>query len=61
MTGRRNVIEDISEDIGAYLTEEERRRLLSDLHMARTWMGVKIPEDVKVDIEILTKRWMSTV
>jgi Family of unknown function (DUF5788) len=55
MTYRRNVVEDISEDISAYLTEEERMRLLSDLHMALTWVGIKIPENIKVDQGVLSK------
>ena len=56
MTYRRNVVEEISEDISAYLTEEERMRLLSDLHMALTWVGIKIPENIKVrKISLLAK------
>lgn len=55
MTGRRNVVEDISEDISADLTDEERKHLLSDMHMALTWLGVKIPEIIKVDREVLNK------
>jgi hypothetical protein len=55
MTGRRNIVEDISEDIGAYLTEEERKCLLSDLHLACVWLGVKIPENIKVDRDVLNR------
>jgi hypothetical protein len=55
MTDRRNVVEDISKDIGAYLNDEERKHLLSDLHMALTWLGVKIPDNIKVDREVLNK------
>lgn len=54
MTYRRNVVEEISEDISAYLTEEERMCLLSDLHMALTWVGIKIPENIKVDQGVLS-------
>jgi hypothetical protein len=55
MTGRRNIVEDISKDIGAYLSEEERKCLLSDLHMAFAWVGVKVPESIKVDRDVLEK------
>ena len=55
MTGRRNILEDISEDIGAYLTEEERKCLLSDLHLAFAWLGVKIPENIKVDRDVFNR------
>jgi Family of unknown function (DUF5788) len=55
MTGRRNIVEDISEDIGAYLTEEERKCLLSDLHLACAWVGVKIPENINVDRDVLNR------
>ena len=53
MIGRRNIVEDISEDISAYLTEEERKCLLSDLHMACVWVGVKIPENITVDRDVI--------
>ncbi len=55
MAGRKNIVEDISKDIGAYLTEEERKSLLSDLHMACVWVGVKIPENIKVDREVINR------
>ncbi len=55
MTGRRNIEEDISKDISAYLTEEERKCLLSDLHMACVWVGVKIPENIKIDRDVFNK------
>lgn len=35
--------------IDAYLTEEERRRLLASLHHALVWVGVKEPEEFKID------------
>jgi len=55
MTGRRNIVEDISEDIGAYLTDEERKCLLSDLHLACAWVGVKIPDNIKVDRDVFSR------
>ena len=55
MTGRRNIEEDISKDISAYLTEEERKSLLSDLHMACVWVGVKIPENIKVARDVINR------
>ena len=55
MTGRRNIVEDISKDISAYLTEEERKSLLSDLHMACVWVGVKIPENIKMDRDVFNR------
>ena len=55
MTGKRNIVEDISKDISAYLTEEERKSLLSDLHMACVWVGVKIPENIKVDRDVINR------
>jgi len=55
MTGRRNIEEEISKDISAYLTEDERKCLLADLHMACVWVGVKIPENIKVDRDVISR------
>ena len=55
MTGRKKCAENFSEDISAYLTEEERKCLLSDLHTAMTWVDVKIPEKIMVDRDVLSK------
>ncbi len=55
MIDKKNVVNDISKDIDAYLTDEEREYLISDLQMAITWIGVKIPENIKVDREVLNR------
>ncbi len=36
-----------------YLTDEERRKLLSSLHHVLVWVGVKEPEECKIDREAL--------
>lgn len=43
------------EDIGDYLTEEERRKLLASLHRVLVWVGVKEPEECKIEREALVK------
>lgn len=43
------------QDIGDYLTEEERRKLLSSLHRVLVWVGVKEPEECKIEREALRK------
>jgi hypothetical protein len=40
-------------DIDDYLTEEERRKLLASLHHLLVWVGVKEPEECKIDREAL--------
>ena len=42
-------------DIGYYLTEEERRKLLSSLHRVLVWVGVKEPEECRIERESLVK------
>ncbi len=42
-------------DIGNYLTEEERRKLLASLHRSLIWVGVKEPEECKFDKETMKK------
>jgi hypothetical protein len=37
------------QDIGDYLTEEERRKLLSSLHRVLVWVGVKDPEEFRIE------------
>lgn len=37
------------QDIGDYLTEEERRKLLSSLHRVLVWVGVKDPEECRLE------------
>ncbi len=36
-------------DIGDYLTEEERRKLLASLHRVLVWVGVKEPEECRIE------------
>jgi hypothetical protein len=43
------------EDISDYLTEEERRKLLASLHRVLVWVGVKEPEECKIEREALVK------
>lgn len=40
-------------DIDDYLTEEERRKLVSSLHHVLVWVGVKEPEVCRIDREAL--------
>jgi hypothetical protein len=40
-------------DISDLLTDEERRRLLANLHRTLVWVGVKEPEEYKVEKEMI--------
>ncbi len=42
-------------DIGDYLTEEERRKLLSSLHRVLVWVGVKEPEECRIERDALRR------
>lgn len=39
----------IAKVTGDYLTEEERKKLLSSLHHVLVWVGVKEPEGIEID------------
>lgn len=43
----------LERNIGDYLTEEERRKLLSSLHRVLVWVGVKEPEECKIERDAL--------
>jgi hypothetical protein len=55
MTINRKLVDEIDDDISTYLTEEERKHLLSDLHRILVWVGVKLPETFHVDRTLLEK------
>ena len=44
-----------SEDISAYLNEDERRRLVASLHDFLAWVGVQPPDEFKIDKELMRK------
>ena len=46
-TDKRNDIS--SQEISDYLTHEEREKLLANLHRVLVWVGVKEPEELKID------------
>lgn len=46
---------ETKQDISDYLTEDERRRLLSSLHRVLVWVGVKEPEECRIERESLEK------
>ncbi len=57
MSGEQKKIEkDAGEGISSYLTEDERRRLLINLHRFLVWVGVQIPVKLEMDREIIKKK-----
>lgn len=48
----------INASIGDYLTDEERRKLLSSLHRTLVWVGVKEPEECSVDKEMMNEEML---
>lgn len=47
--------ENVDDDLGDYLTESERRKLLANLHHLSVWIGIQIPEKLNIDKEALEK------
>ncbi len=45
-------------DIGDYLTDVERRKLLANLHRTLVWVGVKEPEECIVDKEMMKEEML---
>jgi Family of unknown function (DUF5788) len=43
------------EDLSCYLTDDERRRLVTSLHDILTWIGVQPPYEFRIDPELLKK------
>ncbi len=57
MSGEQKEIEkDAGEGISSYLTSDERRRLLTNLHRFLVWVGVQIPVKLETDREIIKKK-----
>ena len=46
-------------DIGKYIGDEEKTRLISDLHRVLAWLGVEIPEKLDIDEEVLKREMKS--
>jgi hypothetical protein len=36
-------------EIGNYLTDEERKKLIANLHRVLVWVGAKVPEECWID------------
>lgn len=45
--------EDPSDDLGDYLTEQERNQLLANLHRTLIWVGVQDPYKLNIDADLL--------
>lgn len=45
-------------DMGDLLSEDERRRLLASLHRILVWVGVKEPEECKIDKEAIKEEML---
>lgn len=53
MIEEKSIETNSKKDIDDYLTEEERRKLVAGLHHVLVWVGVKEPEECKIDREAL--------
>ena len=50
---RQKVVNESSEDLSCYLSDDERRRLVASLHDTLTWIGVQPPDRIEINMAIL--------
>ena len=50
---RQEVVNESSEDLSCYLSDDERRRLVASLHDTLTWIGVQPPYEIQINMAIL--------
>jgi hypothetical protein len=48
-------VKEIGDEIDAYLTDDERSRLISNLHRILCWVGVQVPDSYKANKETIEK------
>jgi len=48
-------VKELGDEMDAYLTEDERSRLLSNLHRVLCWVGMQVPDSYKTSKEAIEK------
>jgi argonaute-like protein implicated in RNA metabolism and viral defense len=48
-------VNPLSDEISCYLTDDERKHLVTSLNDALAWVGVQPPDEFKIDSELLKK------
>ena len=55
MTNGKEVMNNVSEDINCYLTDDERRHLVTSLHDILAWIGVQPPNEFRIGADLMKK------
>jgi len=52
---RQEAVNESSEDLSCYLSDDERRRLVASLHDTLNWIGVQPPYEIQINMAFLRK------